>query len=202
MSNFVTTRDGHLFYFDQLNVESIPLHSVAHSLSQQCRFNGHIEEHYSVAEHSVHISHLVLEYGGSPDTALYGLLHDASEAFMGDMPRPLKKMFPAFSNLESRIMEKYCELYSIDDPDVKMVQWLDCNIVRDEAEKFYAEPPEWTKEYASVIHPDRLLGWDAMAVKYIFLEQFQHLQEARNYGKDALRYERGSLLGRFRTATQ
>ena len=62
---------------------------IAHSLSQLCRFTGHSSKFYSVAEHCIIVSEIIAE-GSCPGYALEGLLHDASEAFVGDLSRPLK----------------------------------------------------------------------------------------------------------------
>lgn len=72
---------------DPLNpvVEDIHIKDIAHSLSQQCRWTGHTTRFYSVAEHCVHVSHQLTSL------ALEGLLHDASEAYLSDLARPIKK---------------------------------------------------------------------------------------------------------------
>jgi hypothetical protein len=74
-------------YFDILNPQAkdVSIIDIAHALSQLCRFTGHTEEFYSVAQHSWLVSHYVPE-----EFALDGLLHDASEAYMTDLNRPLK----------------------------------------------------------------------------------------------------------------
>lgn len=67
-------------------VEEIDIEAIAHSLAMQCRFNGHTSKFYSVAEHCAHAHDLVPEV-----YRLEALLHDASEAYLCDLPRPLKK---------------------------------------------------------------------------------------------------------------
>src|SRR6266516_3714044 len=66
--------------------EDIDLKDIAHALANQCRFTGHVREFYSVAQHSV----LVSQFCDASD-AQWGLLHDASEAYLSDIARPIKK---------------------------------------------------------------------------------------------------------------
>ena len=88
--------------------ETICLGDIAHALSQQCRFAGHCRKFYSVAEHCVHVSHLV-----PMDFRRHALLHDAGEAYLMDIPRPLKtnlgfminEHFISYKEMEERLME-------------------------------------------------------------------------------------------------
>jgi len=86
----ITTFSGIRFWPLQLNPADIRIEDIAHALSNQCRFAGHAREFYSVAEHSVRVSHHC-----APEDALWGLLHDASEAYLCDVPAPMKDL-PAF----------------------------------------------------------------------------------------------------------
>jgi len=74
--------------FDPLNPDpaGILIEDVAHALARQSRFLGHGDGSYSVAEHCVHVSRAC-----EPEDALWGLLHDATEAYLGDLPTPLKQ---------------------------------------------------------------------------------------------------------------
>jgi hypothetical protein len=97
--------------FDPLrpDPELVDIRDIAHALSNLCRFTGHTYQFYSVAEHSCRVSDLVPERD-----ALWGLLHDASEAYLGDLARPLKQA-PYFGgayrdaeyNLMSALMFKF-----------------------------------------------------------------------------------------------
>lgn len=80
-------------YVDPMNLQpdDLRLEDIAHALAKQCRFSGHTRTFYSVAEHCVRVS-LVL-HGQSAEAvelSMWGLLHDASEAYLVDLPRPLK----------------------------------------------------------------------------------------------------------------
>ena len=86
----ITTYSGVHFWPLLPNADDILIEDIAHALSVQCRFGGHTRVFYSVAEHSVRVSQFC-----RPEDALWGLLHDASEAFLCDVPAPLKSL-PAF----------------------------------------------------------------------------------------------------------
>jgi 5'-deoxynucleotidase YfbR-like HD superfamily hydrolase len=86
--------------FDLLNPtpESISIFDIAHALSNICRYTGHTKEFYSVAQHSVLASVNV-----PPKDALAGLLHDATEAYLTDISKPLKMLLPEYCKLEDKI---------------------------------------------------------------------------------------------------
>lgn len=83
MSEWIQTYTGRKFEFFNCKPEDLAIKDIARALSHICRFTGHVKQYYSVAQHSV----LVSEQAKNP---FLGLMHDASEAFIGDMSRPLK----------------------------------------------------------------------------------------------------------------
>lgn len=101
--HWIETFSGHPI--DPLNPdpESIHLIDIAHALSNQCRFSGHSNRLYSVAQHSVHVSEVVEDLGGGPECQLLALFHDASEAYLMDMPTPIKRQMPAYVEAEKRL---------------------------------------------------------------------------------------------------
>lgn len=97
---FIQVYSGNLFWPLDPREEDIRIEDISHALSNQCRFSGHTEKHYSVAQHCVYVSLFVeLEF------ALAGLLHDASEAYLVDVPRPIKPELPQYSEIEANIMK-------------------------------------------------------------------------------------------------
>ena len=179
---FITTYSGVKFFIDECNVEDVPIEDIAHSLSMQCRFNGHLKTFYSVAEHSVHICDLILEkYPIAWDLALWGLLHDASEAFVPDLPRPFKVLMSGFGEFEDKAMAAIAEYYQLGSSTMpEEVKYLDTHIVRDEAEKFMINPPTWTDAFESVLDQNWLWGLQPLQAKTLFISRFEFLQSKRS----------------------
>jgi len=102
MSNLtsITTHSGLAFPFLAARSEHIVLSDIAHALSMLCRFGGHCARFYSVAEHSVLVARRC-----PPQHRLWGLLHDAAEAYMGDIPKPIKAVLPDVQQIEKRLLE-------------------------------------------------------------------------------------------------
>lgn len=133
--NWMQTFTGRQFYPLAPRPEDIDIIDIAHALSMQCRYNGHVRHFYSVAQHCVLISSLV-----SPENALWALLHDATEAYVGDMIRPLKLHMPDYQAVENRVMLAIAEKFGIEPsmpPDVKAA---DSRILLDERDALMGEP--------------------------------------------------------------
>jgi hypothetical protein len=97
--DWMQTFTGLQFYPLSPRPEDVEPSDIAHALGMLCRYNGHVDAFYSVAEHCVLMSHAV-----SPENALAALLHDATEAYVGDMIRPLKRSMPDYVAVEDRVM--------------------------------------------------------------------------------------------------
>jgi hypothetical protein len=113
--------------------DDIDIKDIAHSLSLQCRYNGHCKVFYSVAQHSVYVASLLP--ANKPRLQLKGLLHDASEAFIGDITRPVKMEFPAFKEYESIIQHHiYSTLCGVPTPEEEeLIQYIDNVVLSTEA---------------------------------------------------------------------
>lgn len=97
--SWMQTFTGVRFFPMSPSYRDVRIADIAHALAYQCRYNGHVKRFYSVAEHCVLLSDVV-----APEHALWALLHDATEAYVGDMIRPLKVHMPAYCDVEDRVM--------------------------------------------------------------------------------------------------
>ena len=109
-------------------VEDVYIVDIAHALSQLCRFGGHTKVFYSVAQHSVFVSRMV-----DPAFALQGLMHDAAEAYLCDLPRPIKQMMPQYSEIELKNLRVIFERFGVPWPLSPKVQEMDAVALATEA---------------------------------------------------------------------
>lgn len=98
MKPMILTHSGRSFNLLEPTPAMVEIEDIAHALSNLCRFTGHTKAFYSVAEHSILTSYLVPETYG-----LEALLHDAAEAYIGDVSSPLKQLLPEYKVIEERI---------------------------------------------------------------------------------------------------
>ena len=103
---YIQTSSGRWFNPFEPDPEQIDPGDIARALANVCRFGGHTRAFYSVAQHSVIVSELVEERGGDVEDVFAALMHDATEAYLGDMPHPIKHRSPlgaAFKEAEDRL---------------------------------------------------------------------------------------------------
>jgi len=108
------------------------LEDIAHALAMQCRWNGHTRTFFSVAQHCVLASELSVEY------ARELLMHDATEAYISDVPRPVKRQLPEFQHYEERLMEVIFEAFNLRYPLAPEVHAIDNVLLRWEARDLFS----------------------------------------------------------------
>jgi len=121
------TVGGRKFVPDAPDPTAIDIQDIAHALSHVCRFGGHTREPYSVAQHSVLVCDTVATLGGTPDEIRWALLHDASEAYVGDVVWPLKQSehMRGYKIIEANVMRAICERFKLGGTEPAIVKHAD-----------------------------------------------------------------------------
>lgn len=179
----ILTRSG--LYVEPLNlkVEDVVIEDIAHSLSNQCRYTGHTEEFYSVGEHSVRCMRWLEDRDKPLPILRWALLHDASEAYLVDIPRPLKVdpyFGKAYRGAEDRAMEVICEAFGLERvsrrhgmPDV--VREADMALLATERRDLMPPNGRWLildgiEPLPDVIHP-----WPPRKARQVFMHEYNRL---------------------------
>ncbi len=156
----------------------IRIEDIAHGLSNECRFNGQCRFFYSVAEHSVRVSELLESEECSEQESLWGLLHDASEAFLKDLPRPLKcdpELGPLYDKCERRLMRAICLKFSLPMVQPLVVTSADqCLLATEVRDLMHGDRPYWKKIKAEPL-TNRISPWSPAVAEYEFLRRFKQL---------------------------
>ncbi|NGO63983.1 hypothetical protein G6N76_09880 [Rhizobium daejeonense] len=129
--DFMQVYSGRQFWPMDPKADEIHIEDIAHSLSLQCRYAGHCIKFYSVAEHSVLLAGWLLPRYGA-EIALWGLLHDASEAYLVDVPRPLKPFLHGYKEAEARVMAAVAQRFGLALDMPPPVHEADDRIIADE----------------------------------------------------------------------
>ncbi len=174
--DWMQTYTGRQYWPCDPRSNEVHLIDIAHALSLMCRYAGHCIQHYSVAEHSVHMARWLLRQYG-PTVAMYGLLHDATEAYCVDVPRPLKPHLANYSEIEERNWLAIAYRFGLPFQIPNEVHDADNRIIADELVNM--QPMPWHAHY------NRPLGvkiqcWSPIVAETEFLATFQALDVARN----------------------
>lgn len=162
------------------SVDDVDIEEIAHALSLTCRFGGHCSKFYSVAEHSVIVSHILEEQGYSPRVQLAGLLHDAAEYILTDVPKPFKHLIEDYHKYESKIMCVIDSKFNIR-TDFKAIKLIDQDMVVSEAVHLFLKPPAWIKDHPGILIPEfrtkHLACHDPEAAEFAFMERYRELTQ-------------------------
>lgn len=167
--DWMQTYTGRQFWPLDPRFDEIDIVDIAHALSMICRFGGHCERFYSVAEHSVHVSRVC-----DPADALAGLLHDASEAYVADIIRPIKPYLKRYRHIEDLVSGAIWQRFGLPMLLPKSVKRADEAVLAAEAEQILKpHPAPWglTQEPADIY----IECWSPTVAKAVFLARFQGL---------------------------
>lgn len=99
-ADFITTATGRRFHFMDPKPEDIGISDIAYSLANTNRWGSHARPQLSVAQHSIMVSEALMRCGANQMVQLQGLFHDAAEAYLGDVPTPIKARIPEYQAME------------------------------------------------------------------------------------------------------
>ena len=170
--SWIQTHSGRVFDLLQPHPDAVDIDDIAHALAQICRFTGHTDAFYSVAQHSVIVSRIV------PDQdALAGLLHDATEAYVGDVSRPLKSLLPDYKQLERRIWDVIAKKYGVPSKLPASVKEADnVALMTERRDLLSACGPEWDGALERLeTLPDRIKPLTPYAARELFLARWIEL---------------------------
>lgn len=170
---WIQTFTGRRFTPTNPNPEAIVIQDIAHALSMQCRFSGHLKKFYSVAQHSVLVSYLC----DSAD-ALWGLLHDSSEAYLLDLPAPLKRsgFFDNFKETEDLLMKAICKKFNLPEKEPPSVKRADVQMLVTEARDLMKNKRSDWKVNVNPL-PFKIEPWSPDEAEDKFMHRFFELKE-------------------------
>lgn len=132
------TYSGKLIDLAKFTALDVRLVDISHALSLLNRFTGHSTSPYSVAQHSVAVSRMLPD-----DMALWGLLHDGSEAYLGDVATPLKTLLPCYREIEERVQRAIARAFGLRWPMPQQVKDADRCALASEKEALFSVSHDW-----------------------------------------------------------
>lgn len=173
----VQMHTGKVFNLIDPRAEDVDIEDIAHSLGMLCRYGGHSDSFYSVGEHCVVMSKFV-----SYHAKFHALIHDAAEAYVTDLPRPLKWLFPRYRELEDEISDVIYEYLGVDTPspeikaEIKLADWRMC--LTERAQLMDGVSFDWVCDNQGIEPFDyTLMKWYPTQAKRAYLEKFKELME-------------------------
>ena len=188
MDTYRSTNSGLVFDFVNPTEDMIDIEDVAHALSQLCRFTGHCDRFYSVAEHSL-VGALIFMERGDDELAFEFLMHDAHEAYVGDLSTNLKKLCPDFKVIEERVDKLIRRKYNLENEMPSEVKQMDIRMLATEKANLLDNHSE--SDWA-VLHNVEILNENLRdnvismrEIRQLFLDTFDTLMQTtgRNYAK-------------------
>lgn len=177
--DWIITHQQVRFYPLDPRPDEVNLEDIAHALSNQCRWAGHTRIFYSVAQHAVMVAELVERI--APHLALMALHHDSSEAYLVDVPRPIKPLFEGYNAAEGRIIAAIETALSIPMPEWgwPLIKHADDAALKWEAINLLPSFPSWMDQIdvpPGLGEPTSLMPFQA---KQLFIDTHNRLVKGR-----------------------
>lgn len=182
-SSYIRTYTGGYFWPLEPRAEDVRLEDIAHALGNQCRWTGHVKSFYSVGQHCVLASRYV-----SHENALKALLHDASEAYLADLARPIKHapgLGETYRQVETKLEKAIWEHFKLDGPvpsemsSEHELKQIDNALLW--TEKRDLMEGDWEERLAGEerLLPITLETWSPFYAEILFLQRFDELTNGK-----------------------
>lgn len=168
--DWMQTFTGRQFWPLDPSPEEIDPADIAHALSLLCRYGGHVDRFYSVAEHCVLMSEWVI-----PERALAALLHDATEAYVVDVPRPLKRQLPGYREIEAVVWAAICVRFAVDPALPAEVKEADDRILLTERNALMPRAGIWEQDAILDPLPVVITGWSPAEAERRYADRLAEL---------------------------
>lgn len=172
MKNAILLESGKFYSYLNPEKNDWTIEDIALSLSNLCRYSGQVGKFYSIAQHCYHVSYAI-----DQRYALDGLLHDGVEAFMVDVPTPLKVLLPDYKALEEKHEAELFSRFGLEYPMRPEVHKADREMLLAEVRDMKARNPHWDKFGAGldVTHIPHIVPWTPQKARKMFLKRFYQL---------------------------
>ena len=159
--DWMQTCSGARFWFLDPQPEEIVFDDIAVGLANLCRYTGQVRSFYSVAQHSVFVSELVQALGGEPKLQRAALLHDASEAYLSDLPRPLKYLLTEYRVIEKDVERVIEAAFAIEltDAERALLKLADRMALQLERRALFADELRWAGDGEYAQYAKQLNRW-------------------------------------------
>ena len=161
---------GVYFNYEEPAESDFSIADIAKGLSNTCRFGGQCPRFYSVAEHSVLMSHCVAEY-----LAFEALMHDAAEAFICDLPKPLKMLLPDYKVVEDRVEAAISARFGYPATMTPAVKEMDIRMLAAEQQQVMGNNHNWHHTHGLEAAPVTVNFWSPDVAEIEFLNRFKQL---------------------------
>jgi 5'-deoxynucleotidase YfbR-like HD superfamily hydrolase len=178
---FIATASGKKFFLLEPRLEDIDIYDIAHALALQCRWTGHTKYHYSIAQHSYYCSFI-----GPDSEAFDRLMHDAAEAYIGDMNRPLKHYTQAgifYRKVEANVQAAIAQRFGFSVVEPISVKLADNSMLYIEKDQItnakFEEAQVWESYKEDAVVRVSIEEWTPAKAKQMFLTRFEDLYKGR-----------------------
>lgn len=178
MKPFIETYTGKTFCPLAPVWADINVADIAHALANQGRYSGHSRFRYSVAEHSVRVSELLEAWGAPRKVQFWGLLHDASEAYLVDLPTPLKvtaRLGDPYREAERRLMRAVCKRFGLPVDEPTSVRAADAVLLATEVRDLMHGDRDYWRKINALPLTERIRPWGDGVAEWEFLRRYQEL---------------------------